>query len=193
MEEQVFDLSFPLEAASWNGKIGNYEIFSAMSRIVPLVHNKYNSILIHPFKGKTPPRFLVVRCPGVLIQEVVQIAGVPMEVKHCNLKFGPPIVSAITPAKVLESKIVTFNNLRTDRPTEDATEFSEILKVSLANLSVTANFLLGSKTYLMLKGNIIVGFGVKLFNLIPRHSLLIQAKGIGGRGHIGCGFFLKKA
>ena len=60
----------------------------------------------------------------------------------------------------------------------------------LDRIGVGGRVVVGGRGVVRPRGRAIVGFGVGIYDLTPRDSLVIQSIGLGGRGRFGCGVFL---
>jgi CRISPR-associated protein Cas6 len=72
--------------------------------------------------------------------------------------------------------------------------FAEAVRRQLVEIDAslaTAKVTLGARKIITIDGRRVVGFSVRISNLSNDASMLIQARGIGGRRKMGCGVFRK--
>ncbi len=154
-----------------------------------------------------------LRLPARDIGATLVLAGQQVDVDGCRLQLGAPRVLPLTPAAALVARMVTVAGVLDGRAPRDQEEAQrDALRASvrrkLAHLPLEQDperievvvgrrhvLRVGPKRQRVRGGaeandrDIVVGFQVVLEGLEARASLVVQAVGIGGRRHLGCGLF----
>lgn len=192
--ESFVDVAFRLKGKTVPLDHG-YALFSAMSRVLPAVH-KERDWGVFPVHGKrsapgvlslVPQSLLTIRMPASRIGDVLLLAGQVLDVAgHCVVA-GIPRVFPLQPRPALQSRFVTIKKFH-----DDTGDFSAAVRRQLDEccVSATAAIAVGPRRVLKVSAHTIIGFPVALDGLSPDESLLVQARGIGGRRHMGAGLFL---
>ncbi len=185
-------LCFPLTARTAIPSDHGYALLGAVSRIAPSVHHR-DGIAVAPIAGRqagerlmslTKNSRLVIRVDASRITEFLPLAGKTIELAGRPLAVGAPVVQQFAPSATLRSRLVTIKGFF------EPDEFAAAARRQLAELAVDAQIEVGKQRTLRIKGNEIVGFETRLSALDEAASLIVQEHGIGGRHHMGCGFFL---
>lgn len=205
----MIDLSFPLLGPSLPCDHG-YELYAALSRILPALHDSALPCRIAPVRGtyttdgllQLDSRYsrLRFRIAPDAIAELLPLAGKPLEVGGHRLRLGVPQVSALIPAPALAARLVTIRVAHLERAPEPA-EFVATARRSLEALGIDADLgipLVESgphagkprRRILRIRQRKVVGFAVHVAGLTAEHSIALQENGLGGRSKMGCGFFL---
>lgn len=138
---------------------------------------------------------LRLRLPADRIGAMLSLAGATLEVGGEAIVLGTPTVRALRPAGRLRSRLVTIKGFTEPGP------FLEAARRQLGTLGVAGEAAIpevrggphAGKPYrrvLRIKGKVVVGFPLVVDGLADRDSLVLQAMGIGGRRHMGCGIFV---
>jgi CRISPR-associated protein Cas6 len=170
-----------------------YPLLSAVSRIIPAVHAS-GEFGVHPIQGMRttpgqldllPHSSLTIRTGVENIPTLLPLSGKKLELSGCPIRLGVPQVIELSACPVLKSPLVTIKGY---------TE-GDLFKAALGRqldalgISRSVNVEVGRRKILRIKQQIIVGFTVRVDHLDDSESLLIQAVGLGGRRHLGCGLF----
>lgn len=198
----IVDVSFPLRGRVVPRDHG-YLLYAAISRLIPQAHEA-KWLAVHPLPGQIadellllPPRaFLTLRIPSSQIQHILSLNGAVLRIGEHDIALGVPRIYTIRPAAELVSRQVVIRLTEVPRKADgtlnkDAMARSFRLEVErqLAAMSVHAEINIGAPRQLTVDGHRILGFTVRLSGLSERDSLLVQAKGVGGKRAMGCGVF----
>lgn len=192
--ESFVDVAFQLKGTTVPLDHG-YALFSAISRVLPTVHKERDWGVL-PVHGKrsapgvlalVTQSLLTVRMPAARIGDVLLLAGQVLDLAGHRVAVGIPRVFPLQPRPALQSRLVTIKKFH-----EDAGPFSAAVRRQLDECGVgaTAVIAVGPRRVLKVSTHTIVGFPVALDGLSPDESLRVQARGIGGRRHMGAGLFL---
>jgi hypothetical protein len=146
---------------------------------------------------------------------VLPLAGKGLNLDGHAIRLGVPQVSALTPASALFARMVVIkaSSPRTDRAVkasrdrvqtkryQEPEEFLAAVRRELKRQGIGAEADLPlhqagpragqpCRRVLRIHGKMIVGFSVIIQGLTAEESLLIQEQGLGGRGKMGCSFFV---
>ena len=186
------DLAFRLTGSKVPVDHG-YALYSAVSRIVPEIHEAKN-FGVHPIRrtysgnGELMLREssrLVLRMERERIGEFLNLAGKKLELGTYGLRVGIPEVRLLRPCVSLYSRIVTIKGFM------ELEAFMEAARRQLERMGATAELKLGERRTLGIKDKQVVGFEVSATELNAESSLKLQESGIGGRRHMGCGMFVR--
>src|SRR5262249_38556014 len=101
-------------------------------------------------------------------------------------RFGVPSLYALRPAGALVSRIVSIKGFMEPEPFRIAVE----RQIAGLNVQGSPKTYIGQRRVLRIRDKVIVGFGVNLSSLAEADSVVVQAQGLGGRRHFGCGLFV---
>lgn len=196
------DVSFPVR-----GKVvprdHGYLLYAAICRLIPQAHEA-KWLAVHPLPGRIadellvlPPRaFLTLRVPSTEIHQLLPLSGKDLRVGDSEIALGSPNVYALRPASHLVSRQVVIRLTEVPRKpdgtldkTAMAVSFAQEIQRQLAAKSVRAEVNIGTPKQVVVDGHRVLGFTVRLSGLSDTDSLLIQAKGLGGKRAMGCGVF----
>ena len=186
------DLAFRLTGSKVPVDHG-YALYSAVSRIVPEIHEAKN-FGVHPIRrtysgnGELMLREssrLVLRMESERIGEFLNLAGKKLELGTYGLRVGIPEVRLLRPCVSLYSRIVTIKGFM------ELEAFMEAARRQLERMGATGELKLGERRTLGIKDKQVVGFEVSATELNAESSLKLQESGIGGRRHMGCGMFVR--
>ncbi len=171
----------------------NYALVGAVSRIIPEAHDG-KGFALAPIAGRqiggrqmklTENSRFVIRTSPDRIGQFLPLAGKTIDVHGRKLVLGVPSIHAIAPSTSLRARLVTIKGYFQPDP------FQEAVRRQLESLNVgDCQIVVGRQRTLRIKRNEIVGFDTTLHNLSPDDSLVVASSGIGGRQHMGCGFFV---
>lgn len=197
----MIDLSFPLLGPALPVDHG-YELYAALSRILPALHDGL-ACRVAPVRGAFVGEVLQLdgrsrlrlRLAPEAIAYVMPLAGKSLEVGSHRLRIGVPQVWALVPAPALAARLVTIKGF------QEPAEFLAAVrrKLDAAGIAGAAGIPLAHagkhegrprRRVLRVSGKRVVGFALQVTQLTAEESILLQEQGLGGRGKMGCGFFL---
>lgn len=185
------DLAFRLNGSSVPVDHG-YSLYSALSRIVPEIHEA-TAIGVQPIRGMydgngrlqlSDSSRLVLRLPDDEIRFYLKLAGRRLEVDEHPLGIGVPEVRLLLPVARLRARLVTIKGFL------EETAFLEAVKRQLQGLDVTGEARLGQRRTFRVKDKQVVGFEITVTGLTAEGSVRLQENGLGGRRKMGCGVFV---
>lgn len=178
-----------------------YSLFSAISHLQPLAHGlqEIGIELVGTScqKGfldlKNGNSFLRIRLPVEKIPLFYSLAGKTLTVKGRKIRLGIPQIQPLVPAEKLYSRLVLIKGYQSPEP------FLTAAQIQLEQLGIEANLSLEARQEgdyvrrtLQVKEYSLVGFGVKVKDLKEQDSILLQARGLGGKRRMGCGLFTSR-
>jgi len=207
----VVDVAFPfLDQVAIPADHG-YLVFAAVSRVMPRIRDEQN-VGIHPIRGQllggrtlmlTRASRLVFRAPHEAYPWLLQLAGQELRIGSNRVRLGIPQVQPLRPAPVLHSRLVII------KPYMEPDSFLQAARRQLTQLGIDGEVNLiptpadrgafegGTGTAspyirrtLKVRNHTVVGYAVTVSGLSPDDSLTLQAMGLGGRRHMGCGVFV---
>jgi CRISPR-associated protein Cas6 len=201
--DSVVDLCFPLAGGRPAGDTG-YLFFAGVS--AALGRHLPERVLVSrlSFAGSGPVGIGRVRfrLPATEIGSLVELAGKTVLVGKQELVFGVPQVWPLRPTDRLASHLVIIKPPGDrERPWfEGPDEFLTLAARSLERRGIAGTLRVPERQWgphagkplrrvLTIKQVRIAGFAVEVSGLSPDGSLRLQAEGMGGRLHYGCGFF----
>ncbi len=206
----MIDLSFPLLGSSLPCDHG-YELYAALSRLLPALHDGSFSCRISPVRGMysgerllhLDPRYSRLRLRLSLdgIPRLLPLAGKPLEVGGHRLRLGVPQVWALVPAPALAARLVTISVAKPERAPPEPSEFLDAVRRQLDALGIAGEAGIPlvetgphagkpRRRVLRVRERRIVGFPLRVTGLTAEESIRLQESGLGGRSKMGCGFFL---
>lgn len=184
------ELRFPFNGNSLPSDQG-YALFSAISRLIPEVHES-TWFALETLPGTArgdgtiqldPASTLKLRAPQDRVPLLLKLAGKRLDVRGHAIRLGPPQIFLLRPSPALYARCVTIKKFMEAEP------FLDAVRRKLDELEVKAQPAIGPRRAFRVGNHTIVGFGLTLRALSDEDSLLVQAHGIGGRRHMGCGIF----
>jgi CRISPR-associated protein Cas6 len=188
------DLAFRLTGSKVPVDHG-YALYSAISRLVPAIHEAKN-IGVHPIRGTysgngelmlRDSSRLVVRMESEQIGQFLKLAGKKLEIDSYSFRVGVPEVRVLLPRVAVYSRLVTIKGFM------EADAFLEAAKRQLEKIGVQADVQVGERRTFRVKDKQVVGFELAATGLDAEDSLRLQEIGIGGRRHMGCGIFVQSS
>jgi CRISPR-associated protein Cas6 len=201
----VIDIHFPVRGDTLPTDHA-YDLYSALSRIVPALHcdrmayrlaaitGEYagnGSIRLWP-QGRSRLR---LRLMAEDITTILPLAGGPLDIGGKEIRLGVPAVQALVPAPALVARSVVIAGFTDPGPFLDAARRQlDELKI-VAEIGIPLNRSgpregQPRRCVIRLKGARMIGYPVQVEGLTADESIRLQEAGIGGRGHLGCGFFI---
>ena len=112
------------------------------------------------------------------------MAGKTIEVDGHRLTVGVPEIRLLKPAATLYARLVTIKKFL------EPESFLEAANRQLDLAGITAKLCSGERRTFRVKDKQVVGFEMFAADLDAESSLRLQAVGIGGRRHMGCGIIV---
>jgi CRISPR-associated protein Cas6 len=181
-----------------------YPLYAALSGIVPQFHDESSPLRFAPITGigiddgkleLTEHSSLRVRLPDDSVRVALPLAGKKLVVGDTSIRLGVPAIRTLASAPGLFARLVTFKNA--DAPDQ----FLATARAKLTELGVTGEpqlpiHLHGDRAgepkrrVVRVKGMAIYGYALLVTELSAADSIRLQEAGLGGRTHMGCGFFM---
>lgn len=171
----------------------SYALVGAVSRVIPEAHGG-DGYALAPIAGRqiggrqmklTDNSRFVVRTTPDRIQQFLPLAGRTIDIFGRKLLLGVPSVHALQPSRSLRARLVTIKGYFQPEPLQEAVR-RQLDRLEVGDCQIA----IGRQRTLRIKRNEIVGFETTLSGLSEKDSLQIASVGIGGRRHMGCGFFV---
>ena len=199
----IIELHFPVLDTSIPTDHG-YGLYSALSRLLPSLHEKTFPAAIGPIAGDYIGQGMMrmnshsrlrLRLPTEMIPTVLPLAGRQLDLEGQKVRLGVPQVRALIPAASLVAKIVTIKGFK------EPAAFLDAVRRQLAELEIAGEPAIPliqegpragepRRRILRIKDKRVVGFTLQVTGLTAEESLNLQEKGLGGRPKMGCGFFV---
>jgi CRISPR-associated protein Cas6 len=199
----ILDLLFPALGESLPTDHA-YPLYAALSRAVPAVHDPAAGVRFAPINGdRGPPGRIVLsprsrlrlRLPSDRIPDLLPLAGRLLDVAGHRVRLGVPQVLPLVPAATLSARTVVVKNqtepagfLAAVRGKLDALGVGG--EVSLPVRSKPGRETEACRRVVRVGGKRVIGFAVLVGGLTAAESVRLQESVVGGRGRLGCGFFL---
>ncbi|TBR56600.1 type I-MYXAN CRISPR-associated protein Cas6/Cmx6 [Westiellopsis prolifica IICB1] len=196
--EPFVELCFPVRG-KYLPADQNYGLYAACVHVIPEIRQQTAlSILTIPGfadkQGKillTEQSCLRIRVPIPQIPLIYQLAGKSIRIGIHEIQIGIPEIFTLKPAKTLKSRIVVIKGY------SEPESFLNAAQRQLDNLEISGKLSIPvdkkgelSRKTLKVKRYTIVGFTTEISELSDEDSLKLQQWGIGGKRHLGCGYFL---
>lgn len=175
-----------------------YALMSAIAGIVPGIHGHECPWQVARIDGVprrgvleiTRRSELVIRAPWEAASELQNLSGARMDVAYHVLHLGKASVSPLTPSPNLFSRLVIIKSMGHAKPDADAFWVSLAKQIAEQVRSPDGvRVALGKKRVIRLGRYTVAGWAVDIRGLSKTDSLRIQATGLGGKRHMGCGVF----
>jgi CRISPR-associated protein Cas6 len=204
----VVDVSFPLQITSAPRDHG-YILYSAISRTVPGLHEA-KWLGVHPLSGRPIDDHtlemgrharLRLRLPADKIPAILPLAGTTLNLMGLKAVVGAPTIHTLAPAASLDARMVAIKltsaphreNSALGRETLDVGAFGARYEAEierqLSAIEIGRPFQIRGRRSLTVAGRRVVGYSVRVTNLVEDESLRLQEMGIGGKRRMGCGVF----
>lgn len=196
--EPFVELSFPVRG-KYLPADHNYGLYAAFVHLIPEIRQQIAlSILTIPGFGDKQGKILLteqsclrIRLPISKVPLVYQLAGKHICVGGHEIQIGIPETFILRPAAKLRSRIVTIKGYTEPQP------FLGAAQRQLDSLEISGEISIPvdregkpSRKTIKIKRYTIVGFTTEVSGLSDDDSLKLQQWGIGGKRHLGCGYFL---
>jgi CRISPR-associated protein Cas6 len=182
----------------------SYPLYAALSAIVQAFHADDAQLRFAPISGVGQPdgtlrlgphSCLRVRLPADSIRFALPLAGKQLDIAGSRVRLGVPSVRTLVAAPAVVARLVTFKNADTPE------QFLTTARAKLMELGITGEpslpiHLNGDRAgepkrrVARIKGAAIVGYSLLVSELSAADALTLQERGLGGRTHLGCGFFV---
>ena len=193
------DLAFRLQGTAPIPADHGYALYSAISRVIPGVHQE-NGIAIHPIVGRQvghrrlllmPWSTLAIRVPDGQIAGLLKLAGKSLRIDAAAVRVGVPEVRALIPAPAVRSRLVVIKVAHTAAADLTEETFAASARKQLDEIGISHNaiFNIGKRRTLRMKQREIVGYELLIEGLTASESMALQERGLGGKRHMGCGVF----
>jgi len=200
----MLDLAFPVLGDEIDSDHA-YELYAALSRLIPSLHEAEIAIRVAPINGAYAGKRILkldarrshlrFRLPAEAIPQVLLLAGKSLSVGRHAIRLGVPNVSALVPSASVHAKIVTIKGF-----TEPA-GFLEAVARQMDALAIRGKADIPThqigphagqprRRIVRIKDKKVVGFPLVVAELTAEESIRLQESGLGGRGKMGCGFFV---
>ena len=185
------ELRFPVIGKSLPSDHG-YAMFSAMSKIVPETHQAdWLAVETVPGTARGDGAIYInerarlsMRLPQERLPLLLRLAGKRLDVSGYPLRLGAPQIFLLKPSTSLYARCVTIKKFM------EPERFIDAVCRKLDDLGVNGEPEIGARRAFRVGNHTIVGFGLKIHELSEEASIVIQERGIGGRRHMGCGYFV---
>ncbi|MBF2096983.1 MAG: type I-MYXAN CRISPR-associated protein Cas6/Cmx6 [Gloeomargaritaceae cyanobacterium C42_A2020_066] len=199
----IVDFCLPLRGNSFPAD-HNYGLYAALVHLAP-EFREMPDLAIHTAAGLGDGQgvirlaaysHLTIRAPMQVAPVVYRLAGKTIRVGKHEVQLGIPKVSMLSPVARLKARIVTIKATEQTN-TMEPEGFLKAAQRQLERMSIKGNVNIPKdsknqyiRKTLKIKTHTIVGFTTVIEDLSEDDSLKLQAQGLGGRRHMGCGFFL---
>ncbi|MFY9226885.1 MAG: type I-MYXAN CRISPR-associated protein Cas6/Cmx6 [Blastocatellia bacterium] len=179
-----------------------YLLYSAICKILPTLHDsewsrylsieQISGIPSKPGKISLPSQesTLSLRLPYEHLKEVLPLAGKRLDIADDVIRLGLPRIEMLVASPQLYARMVTIKKFM------DVDTFLLAANRQLAEQEIKAKLFVPfdeqgrhHRRVLTIHDKTIVGFSLIAQDLSPEDSITLQAYGLGGRQHMGCGIF----
>jgi CRISPR-associated protein Cas6 len=196
--EPFVELKFPV-LGKYLPADHNYGLFAAFVHLIPELRQETTvSILTIPGIGDKDGKILLtqesclrIRVPISRIPLVYPLAGKRVSVGKHEIQIGIPQVTTLRSATRMRARIVTIKNH------QEPDSFLEAVKRQLNDLEISGVVTIPAdrdgkllRKTIKIQKFTVVGFTVQVSELREEDSVKLQEFGVGGKRHMGCGFFL---
>lgn len=200
--EPFVELSFPIQGKTLPADHG-YGLYAACVHLIGEIrlHPDISMLTIPGFGDKrgeillTEQSCLRIRVPVSKIPLVYQLAGKRICIGKHGIGIGIPAIYTLRPAEALQARIVTIKGKDYTQPEPFLAAVErqlEKLKIfGKASIPVDRDGNPRRKT-IKIQRFTVVGFTTEVSGLSDEESIKLQQWGIGGKRHMGCGYFLPK-
>lgn len=200
--EPFVELSFSVQGKTLPADHG-YGLFAAFVNLVPEIRFHSDiSILTIPGLADKQGRILLtaqscirIRVPVSKIPVVYRLAGKQIRIGKHEVQICIPSVYPLHPSETLRSRIVTIKGKDYTQPDG----FLAAAKRQLEQLEISGKVVIpidrnGNplRKTIKIQRFTVVGFTTEVSELSDEDSIKLQQWGIGGKHHMGCGYFLPK-
>lgn len=185
-----------------------YLLYGAATTALPLLHRGGAEYAIHPIRGRQltgrelalgPESELVFRLDHEKIPAILPLAGQSLRVGRYSIVVGVPHTRPLRAGAILYSRLVVIKGFT------EADAFLAAAQRQVDGAGVSGTVSLVEPVHrrrfegrsesgggpvrrtLRVRDKEIVGFPVRVTGLSDANALVLQARGVGGRHHFGCG------
>jgi CRISPR-associated protein Cas6 len=200
----VIDLHFPVRGSPLPTDHA-YVLYAALTTAAPALHATEVRWRVAGIPGHTAANGLLqleprrsrlrFRLPPEHIQLLLPLAGRTLDVAGHAIRLGLPQVRPLAPAAALVARVVTIKGFIQPGPFLAAVR-RQLDALGVAGEAAVPLTMKGTRQgqphrhILRIKDKQVVGYAVRVIGLSADESLTLQEHGVGGRGHLGCGFFV---
>lgn len=185
------ELRFPVLGTALSSDHG-YALFAAISRLIPEAHGAdWLAVETVPGTARGDGAIhlnerarLKMRLPQDRLALMMKLAGRRLDVDGNAIRLGVPQVFLLKPSADLYARCVTIKKFTEPEP------FLDAVARKLDEMGIKGEPELGNRRAFRVGSHTIVGFGLSLHELSDEGSIVLQERGLGGRRHMGCGFFV---
>jgi CRISPR-associated protein Cas6 len=196
--EPFVELKFPVRG-KYLPADHNYGLYAAFVHLIPELRqeNTVSMLTIPGFGDKdgkiilTEKSCIRIRLPISKIPLIYRLAGKRVSIGIHEIQIGIPEVLLMRPAAQLKSRIVTIKGYTDPEP------FLSVAQRHLNELGISGEVSIPierngkpSRKTIKIQRYTIVGFMTQVSSLSDEDSLTLQQWGLGGKRHMGCGFFV---
>jgi CRISPR-associated protein Cas6 len=185
------ELRFPVLGSALPSDHG-YAMFGAISKVIPEIHNS-DWLAVETVQGTANGNGatqlndrakLRMRAPQDRIPLILKLAGKRLTVGDKTIRLGIPQIILLKPSTSLYARCVTIKNHT------EPESFLTAVATKLDELGITGEPELGNRRAFKVGNHTIVGYTLSIHDLTEEGSIVLQERGLGGRRHMGCGFFI---
>jgi CRISPR-associated endonuclease/helicase Cas3 len=200
----TIDLLFPVVGTRLPVDHG-YALYGAISRLLPALHDGSLRFGMAPVTGphvgngllqvdSTQSR-LRLRLSATDIPQVLPLAGKGLDVMGHRIRLGVPQIRSLQPvpsliARTVAIKKATAPDTFLDSAQRQLDELGIGGRLRVPERLGKAGHREPARRVLRIKDVRIVGYSLLVEDLSESDSLKLQAEGLGGRRHLGCGLFV---
>ena len=130
-----------------------------------------------------PSSRITFRLPSEKVALYINLSGKTLDLVGHKVRVGVPKSQGLVPATALYAHLVTTKSgLERNR-------FEKEIQRQLDEQGCQGRVSIGKRRTFSIHGKKIVGYSLLVSELNAEESLVLQEKGVGGRGKMGCGFF----
>jgi CRISPR-associated protein Cas6 len=185
------ELRFPVIGSALPSDHG-YAMYSAISKLIPEAHQAdWLAVETVPGTARGDGGILInerarlrMRLPQDHLPSMLKLAGKRLDVDGYAIRLAAPQTFLLRPSSALYARCVTIKKFMEPEP------FLDAVRRKLDELEVKGQPEIGGRRAFRVGSHTIVGFGLTLRELSDEASILLQERGLGGRRHMGCGFFI---
>lgn len=168
-----------------------YALFSALSRRIPAIHQT-DEIFFDTLAGKIqkgratwikPDAKLKIRTSQAHLSSLLTLTYQQLKLEQYVIRLGLPEIATLKPASSLYARTVTIKNH------QQPDTFLTAVQQKLEALEISCTPMIGKRRIVRIGGHRIVGFSLWLQHVSNEAALSLLRHGLGGRRHMGCGFF----
>lgn len=190
--ESTVDLWFPVRGQSLPIDHGS-QLYSALCRSLPELASEEGWGL-HTVRGQRPRDGAIplgvctrfgIRLAAERIPPVLVLVGAHLAVGSADIAVRRAIVEPLRPWSALVARLVTL------RSAMEPIDFGDALRSQLELLGIDGRITVGRRREILVHGQRVSGYAVRVDALSPGDAVQLQARGLGARRRYGCGMFYR--